>query len=184
MPKRPLMRMVLSRGKVVLGPPGFQSHLKKEEIRVILDTLTYLWYNYDKDNRRKHFSASRATKMIFLVDWNYAHHNKENWKQATAIRWFYNVHGPYVDLIPILGRRFKIDRIKYKLLFKPKEEKMYTLDSLNENIKEMSEIVIKDTQTLAYFDFMDYVYDTPAVKLSRKREGMDISKIAEYCAEV
>ena len=172
---------MLSRGGRVIGS---QSYLKKEEIRVILDTLTYLWDNYDKDSRREHFSASRATKMIFLVDWNYARFSKDYWKQATAIRWYYNFHGPYVNLIPILERKFKIDRYKNKTLFRPKEEKTHTLDSLNENIKEMGDKVIEDTQTFTYLDFINYVYKTPVVMFSKRGERIEISKIARYCGEI
>ena len=174
--------MVSQREGIRLGASGFDQYLEEEEIRVILDIFVYLWNNYGKHSRRDHFSASRATKMIFLVDWYYAQHNKDNWKQATAIPWLYNVYGPYVNLIPIVKRKFKVVQDRDKTLFELGKEEVDTLDSLSGKIKEIIDMVIKDTQALTYFGFINYVYETPAVELSEKGKRIEISQIAREIA--
>ena len=168
--------MFLQIEEIILGSSPLNLSTEQEE--KILDILVYLWNNYDKDNREDHFSASRATKMVFLVDWYYARYNKNNWRQATAIPWYYNLYGPYVNLIAIVKRRFKIVSDDSITLFELKEEDVDTSDSLDRNIKEMSDMVINNTQNLRYFGFINYIHDTTAVKLSERGEQIQISQIA------
>ena len=171
--------MVLLSREIVPAAPDFHFSPKKEEIQFVLDILTYLWNNYDKDNRSDHFSISRVIMMLFLVDWYYAQRNKDNWKQATTIPWYYDLYGPYVDLVPIVRQKFKIILVDDSItLFELREEEVDTSDSLDKNIKEIINMVIKNTQNLSYFDFINYVNRIPAIKHSRKGKHIQISQIA------
>ena len=170
--------MALLEEEIVIGASSFRIRLKEKDIKVILDILVYLWNNYDEDSRKDHFSASRATKMIFLVDWYYALHNKDNWNQVTAIPWYYNRYGPYVDLIPVVQRKFEVLWGVNKTLFELKEGEEDVSDSLNEDIKEMCNNVIKDTQDLGYFSFIGYVFRTPIVEFYSRGELIKISQFA------
>ena len=145
----------------------------------ISNIFVYLWTKYGPSIRREHFSASRATKIVFLVDWFYSKGNKNNWQQATPIEWYFNRYGPYVDLIPIIKRKFKITEETHKTLFSlkrsvnPKES-----DTLDDNIKGVCKMVIHKTSSLDYPTFINYVYRTPAVRLSKKYEIIQIRDIA------
>ena len=150
----------------------------KEEDQVILDLFVYLWNKYDEESRGEHFSASRATKLIFLVDWYYSRHNKNNWEQVTKIPWYYNTYGPYVNLISIVEREFKVNRDSYKTQFELNEGTNYS-DSLTEDMKEICDMVINDTEHLRYFGFINYVYSTTAVALSERGEIINIPEIAK-----
>ena len=176
--------MVFLSREIVPPAPDFHFSPKKEEGQLVRDILSYLWNNYDKDNRSNHFSISRVNMMFFLVDWYYAKYNKDNWKQATTIPWYYDLYGPYVNLIPTIRQKFKIILVDNgKTLFEPREEEVDTSDSLDKNIKEISNMVIKNTQNLSYFECFNYMNKTPAIKYSRKGKQIQISQIAREIYE-
>ena len=171
--------MLFLRDEIVPPAPDFHFSPNKEEGQLVRDILSYLWNNYDKDNRSSHFSISRVNMMVFLVDWYYAKYNKDNWMQATTIPWYYDMYGPYVNLIPTIRQKFKIILVgNSKTIFELKEEEVDTSSSLNEDIKEMINMVIKNTQNLNYFECFNHVYSTRAVKSSRKGKQIQISQIA------
>ena len=150
------------------------------EKKVILDIFVYLWVTYSKEERRSHFTTSRATKMVFLVDWFYSRFNMDNWRQATAIKWYYHQYGPYVDLTSVAKEKFKITPDSQKNLFSLRTDmKGDIFNDLDEDIKKMCKKVVAKTQSLSYLGFISYVYNTPAVKLSEKYTVIQVSAIAE-----
>ena len=165
---------------------GTISHTPLSGDELICDLLVYLWNSYDKNKRERHFSASRATKMIFLVDWFYSRYDKNNWQQLTSIEWHFHVYGPYVDLTSIIDKKFDINSSPSKTLFKLKEryeEEIIASDNLSDNAKEMCKKVIDDTQSLGYVDFINYVYSIPAVELSKKHTIIQIESLAKVIYE-
>ena len=145
---------------------------------VIQDILVYLWNNYNKDRREAHFSTSRVTKMIFLVDWFYSRHNKNDWHQLTEIDWYYNIYGPYADLIPIMKDKFDVHSYSNKKLLELKKDTTPITDALDEDVMEICKEVISKTQYLDYVRFIDFVYNTPAVELSNRFTTICIKDIA------
>ena len=165
---------------------GTISHTPLSGDELICDLLVYLWNSYDKNNREMHFSASRATKMVFLVDWFYSRYNKDNWKQLTQIGWYFHVYGPYVDLTSMIHEKFYVESICNKTLFKLKEVyegETIASDNLSDDVKEMCKKVINDTQSLGYVDFINYVYRIPAVELSKKHTIIQIESLAKIIYE-
>ena len=146
---------------------------------LICDLLVYLWNSYDKNNRERHFSASRATKMIFLVDWFYSRHNKNNWHQLTKIDWYFHLYGPYVDLLPIVKDKFDVHSYPNKKLLELKKDATPITGALDEDVMEICREVISKTQHLDYVRFIDFVYNTPAVELSNRYTTICIKDIAK-----
>ena len=169
----------LMNSDIVVSP--IYTEVKKKEI---LDIFVYLWSKYEKGKRRSHFSVSRATKMVFLVDWFYSRFNEDNWRQATAIEWYYHQYGPYVNLTQVVKEKFKIASDLQRNLFSLRRDiETDGFVNLNENIKRMCKQVISKTQSLSYLGFINYVYRTPAVKLSEKFTIIQIPVIAKRMYE-
>ena len=157
------------------------------------DILAYLWENYEKGageiiegDRISHFVLSRATKMIYLVDWRYA---SKHGRQATDVQWYFDRFGPYVNLVSKFKTRFDLrernpdnkspQRLK-RLLFLKDEESKNTENVLPIKVQEICKGVIRDVKTLSYLSFIQYVYGTPPVIYSTRYATINIVKIAKH----
>ena len=164
------------------------------------DILAYLWENYEKGtgemiegdriiiegDRISHFVLSRATKMIYLVDWRYA---SKHGRQATDVQWYFDRFGPYVNLVSRFTTRFDLgernpdnkspQRLK-RLLFLKDEASKDIENTLPLRVQEICDGVIKDVRTLDFLSFIRYVYNTPPVQYSARYTTINIVKIAKY----
>ena len=157
------------------------------------DILVYLWENYEegasreiKGGRNSHFVLSRATKMIYLVDWKYA---SKYGRQATNVNWRFDRFGPYVNLVSFFTKRFdlrekspnkKSPQCSKRWLFLKDEESKDTYDLLPSQVQEVCREVIGDVRTLSYLNFIQFAYGTSPVIYSARYSIIDIVKIAKH----
>ena len=157
-----------------------------------VDVLAYIWEIYnptssdgsERFTAHDHFSLSRATKLIYLVDWR---HVLEFDRQATRILWYFDHFGPYVDLTDNLNKLFDISyetkgegsykrtRRTLSLPSPPKSDPR----NLDSSVRKICEEVVEKTKSMGYLQFMRYIYQTVPVRVSEKYSTMELEKIAK-----
>jgi len=129
---------------------------------------------------------SALTKFIYLLDIEAVFRNS---KQVSAIKWRRDNHGPFVWDILNCAREDKslftilpeaADKRRIVLL-----DKGYIPHVDNEVIGILEEVIAKTPNPKTHFiDFVDYVYQTPPMLLSRKNGPLDIHGAMEAAREV
>ena len=155
------------------------------------DILAYIWENYEEegnlqiDRRTDDFVLSRATKMIYLVDWKYA---LKYGRQATKVWWYFDQFGPYVNLISSFTKRFDLEK-EYRGKYRPRLRRWLVLNPdtsqdvgtpLSNEVRNVCKDVIEDVGSLSYIDFIRYIYRTLPVRYCDKFTYMNIVKVAKY----
>lgn len=153
-----------------------------EKIRNILKYI--LWaYPYKGE-----LSASRITKILYLVDWKCA---IEHSSQLTDAKWYFNHYGPYVDdFIEIASKDEDIEISQESTIFGGKKKlvslspKFDTPVSLEPNEKKLVDFVIDATKQKNYEDFINLVYSTYPVMTSSKYSQLDLVSLAKSYKEL
>lgn len=152
---------------------------------VISNVIKYLLkkYPYKED-----LSASRLTKMIYLMDWkssiDFGH-------QITNAQWHFNHYGPYVDDFVKLAKEDKDITVENtstfyggrKQLFKLSEKFMGKID-LTEEQKKIADFVIDATKQKNYEDFIQLVYSTYPVISNDRYSDLDLVELATKYKEI
>lgn len=151
--------------------------------------LNIIKYILDKYPHKSDLSASRLTKMLYLIDWKYSIDNGE---QLTDASWHFNHYGPYVDDFVKMAREDEsISVKKTQTMFGGKK----TLFSLTQKYSPTTELdpqhkitidfVIEATKSKNYEDFIHLVYSTYPVISNDRYSNLNLSKLAsEYKAIV
>lgn len=149
---------------------------------VVLNVIKYILAMYPYKNE---LSASRLTKMIYLVDWKNALEYDTQFSNAV---WHFNHYGPYIDdfiTIAIKDKDIKVTNTVTmfggnKQLFEL-YDKLAPPVNLSERLKYIVDFVINATKDKNYDDFVKLVYSTYPVISSRKYTNLDlVSKAKEY----
>ena len=139
-----------------------------------------------EDKRADDFALSRATKMIYLVDWKYA---LKHGRQATDVRWYFDRFGPYVNLVKDFTERFELKKTKESKGKYSRRVRWLALKTdisrdvgtpLSNEVQSVCDDIIKEVWRLSYIDFIRYVYRTPPVRYCDKFTYMNIVEIAKY----
>ena len=149
---------------------------------VISNIIKYLLKEYP---HKSELSASRLTKMIYLMDWK---SSIDFGRQITDAQWHFDHYGPYVDDFVKLAKEDKdisvVNTSNYfggkKQLFKF-SEKIDEDFSLTKEQKDVADFVINATKQKNYEDFIQLVYSTYPVMSNDRYSDLDlVSSAAKY----
>ena len=161
-----------------------------------VDILVYIWNLYDQNSnngdeslsKHDHFSLSRATKLVYLVDWYNA---LEYGRQVTSISWYFDSFGPYVDITDNLSNRFQIfyeekgeglhKRVRQSVRLSPRSGNAPCV--LDSKAKEICSKVVQKTKSMGDLQFIRYVYHTLPVMVTEKYSTIELEKIAKNTSE-
>jgi len=148
----------------------------------ISNIIKYLLKEYPL---KSELSASRLTKMIYLMDWK---SSIDLGRQITNAQWHFDHYGPYVDDFVKLAKEdkdiFVENTSNYyggkKQLFKLSEKFQGNFDLTKEQ-KDIADFVIDATKQKNYEDFIQLVYSTYPVISSDRYSDLDlVGSAAKY----
>lgn len=149
---------------------------------VISNIIKYLLKEYP---HKSELSASRLTKMIYLMDWK---SSIDFGRQITNAQWHFDHYGPYVDDFVRLAKEdkdiFVENTSNYyggkKQLFKLSEKFEGNFDLTKEQ-KDIANFVIDATKQKNYEDFIQLVYSTYPVISNDRYSDLDlVGSAAKY----
>ena len=152
--------------------------------QTIRNIMKYILWAYPYKNE---LSASRVTKMLYLVDWKCA---IERSAQLTDAKWYFNHYGPYVpDFMEIAENDDDIVIKNDETMFGGKKRLIclsskFTPVPLGAYEKSLVDFVIDKTQSKNYDDFIKLVYSTYPVLTSNKYSKLDLIASAQSYKEV
>ena len=122
-------------------------------------------------------SRSEMAKIVYLVDY---FHAKKYTKQYTAIKWFHDDYGPFVrDVENSIANVDGVIVTEDKNLYGSRA-KYYSYNKecpeMPEELKSILDHVIVIHKEHNYTSFIDYVYQTSPVKMTKKNRSIDIEK--------
>jgi predicted metallo-beta-lactamase superfamily hydrolase len=147
---------------------------------VISNIIKYLLKEYP---HKAELSASRLTKMIYLMDWK---SSIDYGCQITHAQWHFDHYGPYVDDFVRMAKEDKDISVENtsnyyggkKQLFKLSEKFEGDFDLTKEQ-KEIADFVINATKKKNYEDFIQLVYSTYPVISNDRYSDLDLVGSAE-----
>jgi len=152
---------------------------------VISSIIKYLLKEYPY---KSELSASRLTKMIYLMDWkssiDFGH-------QITNAQWHFDHYGPYVDDFVKLAKEDKDISIENtstyyggkKQLFKLSENFQGSFE-LTQEQKNIADFVINATKKKNYEDFIQLVYSTYPVISNDRYSDLNLVDLAAKYKEI
>ncbi|MBV1952280.1 MAG: SocA family protein [Cycloclasticus sp.] len=152
---------------------------------IISSIIKYLLIKYP---HKDELSASRLTKMIYLMDWKSA---IDNGTQITNAQWHFNHYGPYVDDFVKIAKEDKDISVENTSNFYGGKKQLFKLSSdfsgevkITPEQKEIANFVIDATKQKTYEDFIKLVYSTYPVLSSNKYSDLDLVNMASQYKEV
>jgi len=149
------------------------------------DVLKYILREYP---HKSELSASRVTKMLYLVDWKSV---LEKDTQLTDAAWYFNHYGPYVDdFMEIANEDDDIEIRSESTMFGGKKKLIALSDNFKANIhldpvdKRLVDFVINATKSKNYEDFIKLVYSTYPVLTSSKYSPLDLVSSAQQYKKI
>ncbi len=152
---------------------------------VISNIIKYLLKEYP---HKAELSASRLTKMIYLMDWK---SSIDYGRQITNAQWHFDHYGPYIDDFVKMAKEDKDISVENTLnyyggkkqLFKISEKFEGNFDLTKEQ-KEIADFVINATKQKNYEDFIQLVYSTYPVISNERYSDLDLVGSAEKYKEI
>lgn len=152
---------------------------------VISNIIKYLLKEYP---HKTELSASRLTKMIYLMDWK---SSIDFGRQITNAKWHFDHYGPYVDDFVKLAKEdkgiFVENTSNYyggkKQLFKLTEKSEGDFNLTKEQ-KDIADFVINATKQKNYEDFIQLVYSTYPVISNDRYSDLDLVSLAAKYKEI
>jgi predicted metallo-beta-lactamase superfamily hydrolase len=146
----------------------------------ISNIIKYLLKEYP---HKKELSASRLTKMIYLIDWK---SSIDAGEQITNAKWHFDHFGPYVDDFVNLAKEDKDIIVEHtsnayggkKQLFKLSDSFNGKIE-LSEKERNIADHVIKATKTKSYQAFINLVYSTYPIISSNRYDDLDLVEAAK-----
>jgi len=152
---------------------------------IILNIIKYLLKEYP---HKAELSASRLTKMIYLMDWK---SSIDNGAQITNAKWHFDHYGPYVDDFVRLAREDKGISIESASNFYGGKKQLFKLsDTFDGKVeitpeqKKIADFVIDATKQKNYEDFIQLVYSTYPVISSDRYTDLDLVIMANKYKEI
>lgn len=152
---------------------------------VISNVVTYLIKTYPHKNE---LSASRLTKMIYLMDWkssiDYGH-------QITDAKWHFSHYGPYVDDFVKLAKEDKGFFLENVATYYGGKKQLFKLSKgyegnieLTEEQKKVADFVIRATKQKNYEDFIQLIYSTFPIISNDRYSDLNLVELAQRYKEI
>ncbi len=152
---------------------------------IISNIIKYLLKEYP---HKAELSASRLTKMIYLMDWK---NSIDNGHQVTNAKWHFNHYGPYVDDFVKLANEDKDIAVQNTSNFYGGRKQLFMLsDSFGGKVditpeqKEIADFVINATKQKNYEDFIQLVYSTYPIISNNRYSDLDLVGMANKYKEI
>lgn len=146
---------------------------------IITNLIKYLLKEYP---HKSDLSASRLTKMIYLMDWKNA---VDNGHQITNANWRFGHYGPYVDDFVKIAREDKDIKVENTSnLYGGKKQLFMLSEKFDGNIditpeqKKVADFVINVTKKKYYEDFIQLVYSTYPIISNDRYSDLDLVSLA------
>ncbi len=145
------------------------------------EVIRYLLMNSSEPSK---LTKTKVTKLVYLTDWI---SSKKYNKQVTGINWYFDHYGPYVSDVYFMAEKDSKIEIKSGLnaFGNPKETLVCKIDvekytpKLNSKEQRILDEVLEKTDDLNWREFIDLVYDTKPIKISKKYSNLDLVSIAK-----
>lgn len=145
------------------------------------EVIRYLLVNSKYPSK---LTKTKVTKLVYLADWK---HTIKNKKQLTDIKWFFDHYGPYVSDVYFVAENDPKVIIKsgYNAFGNPKETLEFRMNrekfnsKLNECEQEILKNILYETDYMNWREFIDHVYETAPVKMSKKFTRLNLKNIAK-----
>lgn len=149
---------------------------------VISNIIKYLLKEYP---HKSEFSASRLTKMIYLMDWK---SSIDFGRQITNAEWHFDHYGPYVDDFIKLAKEDKDISVENTSNYYGGKKQLLKLSNkfeesfeLTKEQKDIADFVINATKSKNYEDFIQLVYSTyPVISNDRYCDLDLVGSAAKY----
>jgi len=152
---------------------------------VISNIVKYLLKKYP---HKADLSASRLTKMIYLMDWK---SSVDYGRQITNVQWHFNHYGPYVDDFVKLAKEDNDISVENTSTYYGGKKQLFNLsESYKENIvltdeqKNIADFVIDATKQKSYEDFIQLVYSTFPVISNDRYSDLNLVDLAQRYKEL
>jgi len=152
---------------------------------VLSNIIKYILKEYP---HKSELSASRLTKMIYLIDWK---NSIDNDCQITKTVWHFDHYGPYVDDFVKLAKEDKDITIKNTSTVYGGKKQLFQLSEnfgskveVTQEQKKIIDFVINATKKKNYEDFIQLVYSTYPVISSDRYSDLDLVTMARKYKEI
>lgn len=152
---------------------------------VISNIIKYLLKEYP---HKAELSASRLTKMIYLMDWK---SSIDYGRQITNAQWHFDHYGPYVDDFVRMAKENKDISVENTSNYYGRKKQLFKLSEkfegnfeLTKEQKEIADFVINVTKQKNYEDFIQLVYSTYPVISNDRYSDLDLVDSAEKYKEI
>lgn len=150
--------------------------------KIISDIIKYFLKEYP---HKEELSASRLTKMVYLMDWK---SSIDCGCQVTDTKWYFDHYGPYVgDFVSLAKEDEDIDVETTSTMYGNKKQLFKLSNSfsghvdLSENQKKIADFVINATKKKNYESFIQLVYSTYPIMSNERYSELDLVSLAnEY----
>jgi hypothetical protein len=146
---------------------------------IISSVIKYLLKEYP---HKAELSASRLTKMIYLMDWKNA---IDSGTQITNVKWHFDHYGPYVDDFVKIAKKDKDILVENTSNYYGGKKQLFKLSNtfsgnleITPKQKAIADFVIDATKQKNYEDFIQLVYSTYPVISSERYSDLDLVSMA------
>lgn len=151
----------------------------------ISNIIKYLLKEYP---HKSELSASRLTKMIYLIDWK---SSIDFGRQITNAQWHFDHYGPYVDDFVRLAKEDKDISVENTANYYGGKKQLFKLSDkfdgnfdLTKEQKHIADFVINATKQKNYEDFIQLVYSTYPVISNDRYSDLDLVESAEKYKQI
>lgn len=152
---------------------------------VITNIVKYLLKEYP---HKAELSASRLTKMIYLMDWK---SSIDYGRQITDAQWHFNHYGPYVDDFVRVAKDDKDISVENTTTYYGGKKQLFKLSEgykgnieLTDEQRKIADFVIDATKQKTYEDFIQLVYSTFPVISNDRYSDLDLVDLAKKYKEL
>lgn len=144
------------------------------------EVIRYFLVNSSQPSK---LTKTKVTKLVYLADWISSVERKE---QITEIKWYFDHFGPYVSDVYFMAEKDSKIEIKSGLnaFGNPKEtltckiEKNKFKSKLNFEEQKILNDILNKTDDMNWHEFIDFVYNTKPIKVSKKYTTLDLISLA------
>lgn len=151
---------------------------------IISNIIKYVLKEYPYKDE---LSASRLTKIIYLMDWK---SSIDNGCQITKAKWYFDHYGPYVDDFVRLAKEDKDITVENTSNYYGGKKQLFKLSEFDGKVeitpeqKKIADFVIDATKQKNYEDFIQLVYSTYPIISSERYSDLDLVSMANKYKEV
>ena len=152
---------------------------------LISNIIKYLLKEYP---HKSELSASRLTKMIYLMDWK---NSVDNRSQITNAKWHFDHYGPYVDDFVNIAKEDSDILVKKTSNFYGGKKQLFLLSEkfdgkidITPEQKKIADFVIDATKQKNYEDFIKLIYSTFPIISNNRYSDLDLVEMADKYRDI